>query len=152
MIASKYPKWCEAMDAEFQALQKQNTWNLVPAPAHANLVGCKWVFKLKFNSDGSIARYKARLVAKGFYQQAGIDYSETFSPMVKPTTIRLVLAIVVSCNWPLWHLDVSNAFSHGFLKEEVYLQQPLGYVHPAYPSYVCKLHKSLYGLEQAPWS
>ena len=121
------------MDAEFQALQKQNIWNLVPAP-HANLVGCKWVFKLKFNSYGSIARYKARLVAKGFHQQAGIEYSKTFSPMIKPTIVRPVLAIAVSF----------NAFLHGFLKEEVYLQQPLGYVDPAYPSYVCKLHKSFF--------
>ena len=100
-IASKYPVWCAAMDAEFQALQNQHTWSLVPVPPHANLVGCKWVFKIKLHSDGSIARYKARLVAKGFHQQAGIDYSETFSPVVKPATVRLVLAIAVSCNWPL---------------------------------------------------
>ena len=149
-IASKYPMWCAAMDAEFQALQKQNTWSLVPAPPHANLVGCKWVFKIKLHSDGSIARYKARLVAKGFHQQAGIDYSETFSPVVKPATVRLVLAIAISCNWPLKQLDVSNAFLHGLLKEEVYVQQPPGYVDADHPSYVCRLHKSLYGLKQAP--
>ena len=89
------------MDAEFQALQRQQTWSLVLAPSHANLVGCKWVFKIKLHSDGTIARYKARLVAKGFHQQAGIYYSKTFSPVVKPTTVRLVLAIAVSCNWPL---------------------------------------------------
>ena len=100
-IASKYPKWCKAMDVEY------------PAPPYANLVGCKWVFKLKLNSDGTIARYKARLVAKVFHQRAGIDYSETFSPVIKPATIKLVLAIVVSCNWPLRQLDVSNTFLHG---------------------------------------
>ena len=146
-VASKYPVWCIAMDTEFQALQRQQTWTLVPAPPHANLVGCKWVFKVKLHIDGSIARYKARLVAKGFHQQAGIDYSETFSPVVKHATIRLVLAIAVSCNWPLKQLDVSNAFLHGYLKEEVYMQQPLGYVDAVHPSYVCKLHKSLYGLK-----
>ena len=149
-IASTYPKWCEAMDAEFQALQRQQTWSLVPAPPNVNLVGCKWVFKLKLNSDGSISRYKARLVAKGFHQQAGIDYHETFSPVIKPATVRLILAIAVSCNWSLRQLDVSNAFLHGLLKEEVYMTQPPGYMDSHHPSYVCKLHKSLYGLKQAP--
>ena len=113
---------------------------MVPAPPHANLVKCKWVFKLKLNSDGTIARYKARLVAKGFHQQASIDYSKTFSPVIKLATIKLVLAIVVSCNWPLRQLDVSNAFLHGHLKEEVHMQQTLGYVNVAHPSYMCKLH------------
>ena len=100
-IASKYPKWCKAMDVEY------------PAPPYANLVRSKWVFKLKLNSDGTIARYKARLVAKVFHQWAGIDYSKTFGPVIKPATIRLVIAIVVSCNWPLRQLDMSNTFLHG---------------------------------------
>lgn len=82
------------MDAEFQTLQRQNTWSLVPAPPHANPVECKWVFKLKLNSDGSIARYKARLVAKGFHQQPGIDYFETFSLVIKPATMKLVLQLL----------------------------------------------------------
>ena len=146
-IASQYPKWCEAMDAEFLALQRQQTWSLVPAPPNVNLVGCKWVYKLKLNSDGSISRYKARLVAKSFHQQAGVDFHETFSPMVKPATVRLMLAIAVSCRWSLRQLDVSNAFLHGYLKEEVYMHQPLGYVDSVHPDYVCKLHKSLYGLK-----
>ena len=135
------------MDAEFQALQRQHTWSLVPAPPHVNLVGCKWVFKLKLNSDGSISRYKARLVAKGFHQQAGVNFHETFSPMIKPTIVRLVLAIALSCQWELRQLDVSNAFLHGYLKEEVYMHQPPGYIDSAHPDYVCKLHKSLYGLK-----
>ena len=138
------------MDTEFQALQKQQTWSLVPAPPNVNLVGCKWVYKLKLNSDGSISRYKARLVAKGFHQQAGIDFYETFSPVIKPATVRIVIAIAVSCNWSLRQLDVSNAFLHGYLKEDVFMQQPPGYVDSLHPSYVCKLHKSLYGLKQAP--
>jgi len=108
------------------------------------------VFKIKLNSDGTIARYKARLVAKVFHQQAGTDYLETFSPVIKPATVRLVLAIAVSCYWPLRQLDVSNAFLHGHLKKEVYMQQPFGYVDAIYPTYVCKLHKSFYGLKQAP--
>lgn len=86
------------MDAKFEALQRPQTWSLVPATPQVNLVGSKWVFKLKLNSDGSISRYKARLVAKGFHQQARIDYHETFSPVIKPTIVRLILAIAVSCN------------------------------------------------------
>lgn len=108
------------------------------------------MYKLKLNSDGSISRHKARLVAKGFHQQASVDYHETFSLVIKPTTVKLVLAIVVSCNWSLRQLDVSNAFLHGFLKEDVYMHQPPSYVDPLHPSYVCKLHKSFYSLKQAP--
>lgn len=137
------------MNEEFSALQRQNTWSLVPATPRINLVGYKWVYKLKLNSDGLIARYKARLVAKGFHQQAGIDYTETFSPVAKPTTVRLILTIAMSFRWSLRQLDVSNAFLHGSLQEEVYMQQPFGYVDPQFPSHVYKLHKSLYGLKQA---
>uniref|UniRef100_A0A2N9FKJ8 Integrase catalytic domain-containing protein n=1 Tax=Fagus sylvatica TaxID=28930 RepID=A0A2N9FKJ8_FAGSY len=95
-IASKYPHWCTAMDEEFTALQRQQTWSLVPHPPGKNIVGCKWVFKLKRNSDGSISRYKARLVAKGFHQQHGIDFQETFSPIVKPPTVKLILALAIT--------------------------------------------------------
>jgi hypothetical protein len=149
-LASKYPQWCTAMDEEFSALQRQHTWSLVPPPIGKNIVGCKWVFKLKRNSDGSISRYKARLVAKGFHQQYGIDFEETFSPVVKPPTVRLILALAVTYNWPLRQLDVRNAFLHGVLKEEVYMMQPTGYVASNQPQHVCKLQKSIYGLKQAP--
>ena len=81
-----------------------------------NLVGCKWVYKIKRNADGLVTQYKARLVAKGFHQQARIDYDETFSPVVKPTTVRIILTLVAQFNWPLRQLDISNAFLHGFLK------------------------------------
>ena len=114
-VASQYPQWTKAMDEEFSALQRQNTWSLVPATPSINLVGCKWVYKLKLHSDGSIARYKAHLVAKGFHQQPGIDYIETFSPVVKLATIRLILTIAVSFRWSLRQFEISNAFLHGFL-------------------------------------
>jgi hypothetical protein len=149
-IASKHPQWCTAMDEEFQALHKQGTWSLVSLPPNKNVVGCKWVYKLKYNSDGTIARYKARLVAKGFHQQYGVDFDETFSPVIKPPTVRLILSLAVSLNWPLRQLDVKNDFLHGTLKEEVYMTQPQGYIDSQHPTHVCKLLKSIYGLKQAP--
>jgi hypothetical protein len=120
-VASKHPKWCTAMDEKFQALQQQATWSLVPLPTSKNVVSCKWVYKLKHHNDGSIARYKARLVAKGFLQHYGVDFDDTFSPIIKPPTVRLILSLAVSLNWPLRQLDVKNAFLHGTLKEEVYM-------------------------------
>uniref|UniRef100_A0A2N9GQ99 Integrase catalytic domain-containing protein n=1 Tax=Fagus sylvatica TaxID=28930 RepID=A0A2N9GQ99_FAGSY len=149
-IAAQHPHWCTAMQEEFDALKKQGTWSLVLPPPHKNVVGCKWVYKLKHHSDGTIARYKARLVAKGFHQQHGVDYEETFSPVIKPLTVRLILSLAVAQNWPLRQLDVKNAFLHGTLKEEVYMAQPQGYIDSSYPQHVCKLHKSIYGLKQAP--
>jgi hypothetical protein len=112
-----------------------------------NIVGCKWVYKIKRKKDESLDKYKARLVAKGFKQRYGIDYDDTFSPVVKITTIRIVLSIAVSRGWNLRQLDVQNAFLHDYLEEEVYMQQPLSYDDPARPNYVCKLDKVLYGLK-----
>uniref|UniRef100_A0A2N9ECM1 BHLH domain-containing protein n=1 Tax=Fagus sylvatica TaxID=28930 RepID=A0A2N9ECM1_FAGSY len=128
-IASKIPEWIAAMRDEFDALQRQNTWSLVPQSAGHNVIGCRWVFKLKRNSDGSISHYKARLVAKGFHQQPGLDFDETFSPVVKPPTVRIVLSLAAQHQWSLRQLDISNAFLHGFLKEDVFMIQP-----PADPS------------------
>jgi len=115
-----------------------------------NVIGSRCVYKIKRHADGQVARYKAQLVAHGFTQQEGIDYLETFSPVIKPTTVRLVLTIVISYGWNIHQLDFHNAFLNDILQEEVYMAQPLGFVDSALPSHVCHLYKSLYGLKQAP--
>jgi histone deacetylase 1/2 len=123
-IALADKNWKNAMDDEYHALVDNKTWHLVPHKQGINLIDCKWVYRVKRNADGTIDRYKARLVAKGFKQHYGINYENTFSPVVKAATIRLVLATAVSRGWSLRQLDVKNAFLHGVLEEEVYMKQP----------------------------
>jgi hypothetical protein len=135
------------MTIEFQALLSNYTWSLCPRPLHHNVVRNKWVFKIKQNPDGSIERYKTRLVAKGFNQLFGIDYHDTFSPIIKPATIRLLLALAIQFDWHIKQLDVFNTFLHGILDEVVYMEQPQGFVDPKFPDHVCRLHKALYGLK-----
>ncbi|WVZ64164.1 hypothetical protein U9M48_013727 [Paspalum notatum var. saurae] len=138
--------WKTAMEAEYDALMKNKTWHL----KGRNIIDCKWVYKIKRRADGSLDRYKARLVAKGFKQRYGVDYEDTFSPVIKMATIRTILSIAVSKGWSLRQLDVQNAFLHSFLEEEVYMRQPPGFEDKTLPNYVCKLDKALYGLKQAP--
>ncbi|GKU98153.1 hypothetical protein SLEP1_g11189 [Rubroshorea leprosula] len=145
-----HPHWRRAMSEEFDALVRQGTWDLVPPSPTQNVIGCKWVFRLKRGKNGDIERYKARLVAKGFHQRPGHDYSNTFSPVIKPTTIRTVLTIAVSQAWSIRQLDVNNAFLHGKIEEDLYMAQPAGFIDHNLPHHVCKLKKALYGLKQAP--
>ena len=142
--------WKRAMDEEYLALIKNQTWHLVPPERGRNVIDSKWVYKVKQKADGSIDRYKALLVAKGFKQRYGIDYDDTFSPVVKATTIMIILSVAISKGWCLRQLDVKNAFLHGVLEEDVYMKQPPGYGEKNVPHYVCKLDKALYGLKQAP--
>ena len=128
--ALSLPPWRAAMSDELTALMKHGTWELVPPPATCKPVSCKWVFRVKRNSNGSVERFKARLVAKGFHQRPGIEYTETFSPVVKPVTIRLILTIAVMNGWLLRQMDVHNAFLHGQLDEVVYMHQPPGFKDP----------------------
>lgn len=144
------PKWVATMDSEHSALLRNKTWHLVPPPKGKNIIDCKWVYKIKKKADDMIDRYKARLVAKGYKQRYGIDYEDTFSPVVKAATICLILSIAVSKGWSLRQLDVQNAFLHGLLEEEVFMWQPPGYADKSHPNFVCKLDKAIYGLKQAP--
>ena len=144
------PMWKKAMDEEFSALIRNHTWDLVRYSPQYNIVGNKWVFKLKLNPKRGVERYKVRLVAKGFHETPDIYFKETFSLVVKAATIRMVLTMVVSRNWDIRQLDVNNAFLNGTLEEEVYLAQPEGYVDDSKPNHVCKLNRALYGLKQAP--
>ncbi|GKV50484.1 hypothetical protein SLEP1_g57186 [Rubroshorea leprosula] len=148
--ALKDPNWRKAMSDEFSALVHQGPWELVPSTPDQHLLGCKWVFRIKRAKDGSIECYKARLVAKGFHQHLGSDYFNTFSPVIKPTTILTVLSIAVSRNWPIRQLDVNNAFLHGHLEKKLFMAQPVGFVDSALPHHVCRLRRSIYGLKQAP--
>ena len=120
--ALRTPHWRDAMETEFSALQNNGTWTLVPPVPGVNLIDSRWIFKVKLHADGSIERYKARLVAKGLKQRYGLDYDETFSPVVKPTTIRLLLGMALSHRWHIRQLDIQNAFLNGFLDEEVYMR------------------------------
>ncbi|KAG8498333.1 hypothetical protein CXB51_007179 [Gossypium anomalum] len=150
--ALAHPEWKLAVQAEFDALSANSTWTLVPLPPGRKIIGCKWLFKVKRHPDGTIDHRKARLVAKGCSQAPGCDFKETFSPVVKPATIRLILSVAVSKGWTLRQVDVNNAFLNGDLKDEVFMQQPPGYVQigPHGERLVCRLTKALYGLRQAP--
>ena len=142
--------WKQGMVEEHTALLKNNTWTLVPFSEGMHVVDNKWIFRLKYNPDGSIQRYKARLVAKGFQQTAGIDFNETFSPVIKPCTIRVILTLAASYNWDIQQIDINNAFLNGDLQEVVFMSQPEGFVDSQFPHHVCRLNKALYGLKQAP--
>jgi hypothetical protein len=135
---------------EMKALEKNNTWDLVTLPAGKRPVTCKWVYSVKQSPEGKIERYKARLVARGYSQTYGIDYDETFAPVAKMSTIRTLISCAANFGWPLHQLDVKNAFLHGDLREEVYMDIPPGFSNSNTQGKVCRLKKSLYGLKQSP--
>lgn len=146
--AVKIPEWQQAMSEELTALKATNTWTVQPLPEGKRAIGCKWVYKAKLMADGSLDRYKARLVAQGFTQQVGIDFLDTFSPVAKLTSMRILLAMAAELKWHFFQLDINNAFLNGDLVEEVYMKLPHG--NPIKGNnLVCKLNKSLYGLRQA---
>ncbi|RVW41005.1 Retrovirus-related Pol polyprotein from transposon TNT 1-94 [Vitis vinifera] len=148
--ALNHPGWKNAMLEEIYALEDNHTWQLVDLPQGKKVVGCKWVFAVKVHPDGSVARLKARLVARGYAQTYGVDYSDTFSPVAKLNSVRLFISIAASQQWMIHQLDIKNAFLHGDLEEEVYLEQPPGFVAQGEYGKVCRLKKALYGLKQSP--
>ncbi|RVW52356.1 Retrovirus-related Pol polyprotein from transposon RE2 [Vitis vinifera] len=148
--AFKYPKWKAAVNKEVRALEKNGTWEITDLPRGKKPVGCKWIFTVKYKADGNVDRYKARLVAKGFTQSYGIDYQETFAPVAKLNTVRVLLSLAANLDWSLHQLDVKNAFLNGDLEEEVYMDIPVGLETTSNFNKVCRLRKSLYGLKQSP--
>lgn len=148
--AVKHTEWRQAMEEEIHMIEKNKTWQLVKRPADKNVVEVKWIFRLKTNAKGDVVKHKARLVAKGFTQQHGVDYLETFAPVSRHETIRLLLAVAAQRKWELFQLDVKSAFLNGKLEEEIYAEQPPGFEEEGKEDYVLRLHKALYGLKQAP--
>ncbi|KAE8716977.1 cytochrome P450 71A9-like [Hibiscus syriacus] len=150
--SSDVSMWMMAMQEEIEALHKNNTWDLMPLPQVRKPIGNKWVFKIKRNGDDQVERYRARLVVKGYAQKECIDFNEIFSPVVRLTTVRVVLAMCATLNLHLEQLDVKTAFLHGNLEEDIYMLQPEGFEEKEKKNLVCRLNKSLYGLKQAPRS
>jgi len=136
------------MSEELSSSSRMHTWNLVPLPPDIPPVTCKWVYKIKTHSDGSIARYKAHLVAQGISKKYGLDYEETFALVAKMTYVRTLIFVATIHMWPLFQLEVKNAFLHGHLSEHMNMEPPPGISHP--PNHVCLLRRALYGLKQAP--
>ncbi|GJV85125.1 retrotransposon protein, putative, ty1-copia subclass [Tanacetum coccineum] len=149
LLDPKSDKWLNAMNVEMQSMKDNKVWELIELPPDAKTVGHKWLFKKKTDMDGAVHTYKARLVAKGFTQTPGIDYEETFSPVADIRAIRILIAIAAFYGYEIWQMDVKTAFLNGYLNEEVYMEQPKGFVSQKYPNRVCKLKRSIYGLKQA---
>lgn len=150
MCSPQVSKWREAMKEEMVSLEENKTWTLVSLPKNKHAIDCKWVYRIKTDAKGNVTRYKARLVAKGYAQKEGIDYKETFAPVVRYDSIRLLLGNAAHEDMEIAQFDVKAAFLYGELDEEIYMTQPTGFEDKKRPDAVCKLEKSLYGLKQAP--
>src|SRR3954465_8780970 len=142
-------KWQDAMKSEIGSMYENQVWTLVDLLDGRKAVENKWIFKKKTDADGNVTVYKARLVAKGFRQIRGVDYDETFSPVAKLKFVRIMLAIAAYYDYEIWQMDIKTAFLNGYLKEELYMMQPEGFVDPKNANKVCKLQRSIYELVQA---
>ena len=125
-----------------------HVWELVDLPPNVRPIGCKWIYKRKRGSDGIVEAFKARLVAKGYSQREGIDYEETFSPVAMIKSFRILLSILAHLDYEIWQMDVKTTFLNGYLDEDIYMEQPEGFIAKGQDSKVCKLRKSIYGLKQ----
>jgi hypothetical protein len=142
-------RWIDAMTEEVNSLKERKTWELVRLPDGRQAIQCKWVFKTKYHPNGKIDKFKACIVAKGYTQKAGVDYSETFSPVVKFKTVHIVMAITAADDLEIVQFDIKTAFLNGDIAELLYMEQPEGFIDKDHPDYICLLRKALYGLKQA---
>ena len=126
--AKKDPKWIDAMKKELRMIEKNQTWELVNMPKHKKPIGVKWVYITNFNVDGTINNHKARLVVKGYTQTFGVEFSETFAPVARLDTIRMLLAVAAQKGWKIFQLYVKSVFLNGYLQEEIFMEQPKGFV------------------------
>ena len=138
------------MNEEMSALERNETWEIVERPKDKKAVGCRWVYTVKYLADGTLDWYKTRLVAKGYTQTQEIDYEETFVPVAKMNIVRIIISLAAHFGWEMHQFDVKNAFLHGSLEEEVYMEIPPGYGASNGGNKVCRLKKALYGLKQSP--
>jgi hypothetical protein len=142
--------WKDAMMEEYQSIMKNDIWDIVLRPKGKSVVTSKWIYKIKHTADGSIEKYKARFIARGFSQKEGVDYEETFSPVARYTSIRMVISLASVMGWKIHQMDVKTTFLNGVIEEEVYIEKPQGFEVHGKESHVCRLKKALYGLKQAP--
>jgi uncharacterized membrane protein len=147
--SSKHQHWRDVMTIGLDALVLNITWSLVPIYDATNVMGCKWVYKIKKRENGSIERFKAKLIAKKYTQEEGLDFSETFSSVIKSTSIKIILCLAVNQHYPIRQVDVNNTFLHGDLHEIIHMEQPPNFLDTQHPTHVCRLHKALYDLCQS---
>ena len=150
MSSPEAPYWKEAINNEVESILQNHTWELVDLLPGSKPLGYKWIFKKKMKANGSIDKYKARLVIKGYKQKEGLDYFDTYSPVTRISSIRMLIAITAIHNLEIHQMDVKTAFLNGDLDEEIYMEQPEGFIFPSQEKKFCRLVKSLYGLKQAP--
>jgi hypothetical protein len=148
--ASEQQVWRDAMMEEYSSIMKNDVWEVVPRPEWKSVVGFRWIYKIKHAADGSVDKFKARFVAKGFSQKEGIDFSETFAPVARYSSIRAVISIAAELGWQIHQMDVKTMFLNGVIDEEIYIEQPEGFEVHNRASHVCRLRRALYGLKQAP--
>ena len=148
--AAKDESWVKTMNEELDQIEKNQTWKLVPSPSQKNVIGTKWIFKNKLDENRKIIKNKAHLVCKGYAQIEEIDFDETFAPVARLESIRMFLALAVYKGFKIYQMDVKSAFLNGNLEEEVFIEQPNGFILSDDPNMVCKLRKALYGLKHAP--
>ncbi|GJU87479.1 retrovirus-related pol polyprotein from transposon TNT 1-94 [Tanacetum coccineum] len=148
--AMKSKKWRQAMEEKMKSIEKNDTWELKTLLKCQKAIGVQWVYKAKKKAKGEVEKYKARLVEKGYKQKHDIDYEDVFAPVARLETIRIIIAIAAQYRWKIYQMDVKSAFLNGLLKEEVYVEQPEGYVSKSHEDKVLRLKKALYGLKQAP--